>query len=528
MEVRCGNCHKLFRVPDEKITEKGIQFICTRCGEYVAVKRGELKEPPLSDADVLPGSTSVEPKNSAGLQQKQEDQISLFSDSTATVKPPVTDSATTHEPETTQAIGTDPVAVRCNACKKLFRVPSHKISGSGIKFVCTRCGEYVIISSQEIKPYILSSNAQSIPTIPNTPGPPVQSLDEAMMQNPEEKIDSGTVAESTAPLEAESRPNSEPTQAVVQEAKEETVSESELSPEPAIAASQKGPAPEPIPESVEIPQFQMNAAHVPGLEPETKTEPKIEDIPLPEPKPVPSSSSEETTTEKTESRVVSKPLAEIPKKIPPSLMPETQSRTAAPEKEQPRSTHYYYGKTTQEKSSSRNSKLLLLLVAALVVIGLLVYGVVSYLKTSSRTEGESGPSTIEGLLITSVTGTMEANGDILISGIVQNTLEKEKNAWFVVVEVYNQQGAMLNKIRLLNGKQLYTRRDYDVLAGRGVNVRDLKERSLQEQGIIIAPKSSVTFEVRYIQPPADIASFRAVLQPFDPVRLFREISEDAR
>jgi hypothetical protein len=98
----------------------------------------------------------------------------------------------------------------------------------------------------------------------------------------------------------------------------------------------------------------------------------------------------------------------------------------------------------------------------------------------------------------------------------------------VVAEVYDGQGVVLNKIRLLNGKQLFTRGDYEILAQRGVNVQELKTRSLQEQGTVIPPKGSVAFELRYVQPPAGIASFNASLQPFDPDRLFKEIAEDVK
>jgi hypothetical protein len=80
----------------------------------------------------------------------------------------------------------------------------------------------------------------------------------------------------------------------------------------------------------------------------------------------------------------------------------------------------------------------------------------------------------------------------------------------------------------LNGKQLYTRSDYDILAKRGENIQELKAGTLQDKGVAIPPKGNVAFEIRYLQPPAGIASFNAILQPFDPARLSNEIAEEAK
>jgi hypothetical protein len=52
MEVRCGNCNKLFRVADEKITGKGIKFACTRCGSSVKITREDFENYTLSQTTV--------------------------------------------------------------------------------------------------------------------------------------------------------------------------------------------------------------------------------------------------------------------------------------------------------------------------------------------------------------------------------------------------------------------------------------------------------------------------------------------
>ncbi len=121
---------------------------------------------------------------------------------------------------------------------------------------------------------------------------------------------------------------------------------------------------------------------------------------------------------------------------------------------------------------------------------------------------------------------MEANGDLLITGVIENATVKEMPAWYVLAVVNDAQGAELAKIRVLNGQQIFTRRDYDILAGRGVNVQELKAKSLQDKGVVIPPMGSVKFEVRYLQPPSGVAGFHTQLLPFDPVQMNKEIAAE--
>jgi hypothetical protein len=121
---------------------------------------------------------------------------------------------------------------------------------------------------------------------------------------------------------------------------------------------------------------------------------------------------------------------------------------------------------------------------------------------------------------------MEANGDLLISGVIENATVKEKTSWYVLAVVNDAQGSELTKIRILNGKQIYTRRDYDILAGRGVNVQELKTKSLEEKGIVIPPLGSAKFEARYLQPAPGIAGFQTQVLPVDPVQLNKEIAAE--
>ena len=153
------------------------------------------------------------------------------------------------------------------------------------------------------------------------------------------------------------------------------------------------------------------------------------------------------------------------------------------------------------------------------------YGVYLYMQPESKADGEldKGVTSPEGLQITSVSGSVDANQDFLISGVIENTTNQERPDWYVVVDVYDARGTVLDKARMWNGKQLYTKRDYEVLSKRKVNVQEIKEKNLHGPTVVIPPKGTVRFEIRFMEWPASIASFNATLQPFDPVRLYKEV-----
>src|SRR5512142_1373049 len=52
--------------------------------------------------------------------------------------------------------------IRCGKCNKLFRVSNDKITGSGVKFPCTRCGELVKITREAFENYTLAQSAVSV------------------------------------------------------------------------------------------------------------------------------------------------------------------------------------------------------------------------------------------------------------------------------------------------------------------------------------------------------------------------------
>jgi hypothetical protein len=193
-----------------------------------------------------------------------------------------------------------------------------------------------------------------------------------------------------------------------------------------------------------------------------------------------------------------------------------EAKSASPSPPPPKRTHVI------KKTSGKKYIFLILLFFILYAGG---YGVYLYMQPESKADGEmvKGVTSPEGLQITSVSGSVDANQDFLVSGVIENTTNQERPDWYLVIDVYDARGTVLDTARMWNGKQLYTKRDYEVLAKRKVNIQELKEKNLHEPGVVIPPKGTVRFEMRFMDWPASIASFNATLQPFDPKRLYREI-----
>ena len=174
------------------------------------------------------------------------------------------------------------------------------------------------------------------------------------------------------------------------------------------------------------------------------------------------------------------------------------------------------------KSSGRKYIVLIVLFLVLSAAG---YGLFLYMQPASMDDREvfKGMISPEGLRIASVSRSVDENHDFLIGGEIENTTNKEWPDWYVVVDVYGAQGKVLDSARMWNGKQLYTTRDYEVLAKRGVDVEQLRAKNLYEPGVVIPPKGTVHFEMRFMEVSNNISGFNATLRPFDPVRLYKEL-----
>ncbi len=114
--------------------------------------------------------------------------------------------------------------------------------------------------------------------------------------------------------------------------------------------------------------------------------------------------------------------------------------------------------------------------------------------------------------------------DLIVTGSVRNVTDKPKRGWYLVTDVYNDKQAKVATVRMLNGVQLYTKSEYEILAKRGDKNSVIKAMQASSAGAVIPARGSVQFEVRVVDPPAGSASFLPTLQSGDPESLARSIA----
>ena len=114
-----------------------------------------------------------------------------------------------------------------------------------------------------------------------------------------------------------------------------------------------------------------------------------------------------------------------------------------------------------------------------------------------------------------------ATGDLVVSGSIQNTTDKPKLGWYLVTEVRDVKEAVLTTVKMMNGIQLYTAKERELLAKRGTKTEDIQKMTAVRDGMIPA-RGSVNFEVRVMNPPAGSAGFLPMLRAFDPASLGEE------
>ena len=451
--------------------------------------------------------------------------------------------------------------IRCGKCNKLFRVADEKITGRGIKFSCTQCGDTVKITREDLNTYTLSKTAVTVlDMFEPKPKLDASSILEPTNAKSTKKTSGSDAVDTHAPLPApqDSGQSSSSIPDFLQEREAHGFSE----PNP-FEDLPIGDAPQPEQKSlneiglaITIP-VGLGSEQGTGapIESEEKKEPEYHPEPAIEPKPQQTIPSEPEQIQDEEHKITSaidlvpfqkpNPKSEPKSEETVTQLHEPEARSAIQSKSAPTPTEVspamlkeeavgtvmeQIGHETFQTKPSHTGRMVLILMAAIILLGVVGYGVYKFMLPSIQNAGQPATemTSIDGLSIVNPSGSVEPNGDLLITGSVENLTDKDRSAWYVIVDVYDAKGNVLNKIRLLNGKQIYSRADYDVLSKRGVNVAELKAKILQSQGVVIPAKGSVSFEMRYIQPPIGIASFNAVLQPFDPIRLFKEIAKETK
>ena len=389
--------------------------------------------------------------------------------------------------------------VRCASCNKLFRVSDDKITGSGIKFACTRCGAAVTITREDHEHYLRSQPTAAVMPVSVTP---------AVVQTPAPKIPhSGTVPADDHLDEFDmSDPATAAAAAAQQEPEQKKMPEKPLE-RPAVSAAPVQPQ-----AKKEHPEPPASPKPAPPVQP--KAEMKTPPVPKQEPVAIPKASPKPLSP-----AVAAKPEIKVPPKPKPEqvTVPSTPSEATGTRS------------ATLPSGSFLSNKLIAVVIVAIIVLGGAGVAVKTFMRAPSEQANSAGMLSPEGLQVQNAAGSVDpVLKDLVVTGAVQNATDEQKTAWYILVEVYDANGSVIARGKYLNGKQLYSRRDLDILAKRGVNVQDLILKNMQEQGVLIPPRGSAPFEVRIIEPPVGMASFNANLQPYDPVQLFKEMKEEQK
>lgn len=120
----------------------------------------------------------------------------------------------------------------------------------------------------------------------------------------------------------------------------------------------------------------------------------------------------------------------------------------------------------------------------------------------------------EGFLVKDLEDIYNEEGDLLITGSIENMSEDDKTGWYLVAELFDEEGDVLRKARLINGEQLYSMNDHSILKERGQKIPRRDAFSRQED-MIIEPGSSVPFEVVFFDPPEEYQEYSVILKNLD-------------
>ncbi len=348
--------------------------------------------------------------------------------------------------------------VRCGQCNKLFRVSDDKITGAGIKFKCTKCGEDVRITVEKFQEYKLSKDTVS-------------------------------VLDTFAPKPAE-KPST---------------------PQPAATEHKAAGA---------IPGFDLveeKAAPVPEL--------KVAAAPPPPP-PAPPRTAPQHTRPKQEAAAA-----------PPPRMPEPSPAPAAapsggppPAIERPAAPPFVSIPAAAEPSVG--GKKIFSVAVAILIFGAAIFGGVWWYGMQKPEEAARAGSEIimpDGLQVTSSLASWDpATADLILNITIENQTDQEKSAWYLVADVYDAAGGSLAQAMMANGKQLYSKRDYDIMTKRNINIQELRAQLAAQKDLSVPPHGVISVELRVMEPPQGVASFVAVFRPFDPDKLKNDGMEETQ
>ena len=489
MDIRCPSCSKLFRVADEKIAGKGIRFKCSKCAEVITITKDDFEMDLLArEGEAVSPETQPSAPAVKTVEAPPPPPPSTPEPEAREYKPPP-DQPGDEDAAGDQAIPpsslTDFDFSEPHAAAAAAAHPDDGFGGAGFSFDAS--AEQDAAPEIEISPEA-AAEAESALQFPDD-----------LISEPKRKPAFGSAEPEVTTTQAEEGP---------------AVNEQEIDLGAALAMP-TGAVSDDAPDT-------MESEPAPGPTPTPPKGPVISPELLAQMK--------RNALERSAVKVRTAPSAgddidlgaalAMPKTVDAvgRVTATTSAGNAAPSK-------------AGESTSSRKTLLVGGAIALLLVAALAVLYAMGYLGgTNVQDAQQPGPQqqaarksiTAEGLSIVDPSAFIDPeHGDIVIRGKIANSLDKPKAGWFLVAEVRDVKETVLATVKMVNGTQVYTERDRELLVKRGRKPEQIRSMSEAGEGKIPAG-GSVSFEVRVPDPPAGSARFLPMLRSFDPAMLEKD------
>lgn len=525
MDIRCGSCGKLFRVADEKISGKGIRFKCSKCGEVITVTKQDFEMDLLAREGEAGPAPAVPPRPAAVAPQPPPSPPQLEPEPEAReYKPPPPLPEDEEEPVAQGSKAPDAPAAGLDD----FDFSSPDVAAQHSQSPDAGLGDFALGES--------------------TAGEEEQEPAGELSLSEEDA--SAAEASLAFPADLISEPKRK--SAFAAAAEMEPAAEQDASPALEQQADAGGLG-EPAGDMGAIPDLGAPAEEEP-LAPAAPPEPAQEPLSAPPAAPPPPASE----TAPPKGPVITPELLAQMKRAAPAKPAAQQKPAPAPAAdddnidlgaalaipkgagttpaggEKPASAVMSAGPGRSSGGSGKRAIVLGAIAAALIAVLVALY-FLGYLWGKSDQVAQQTPKkapqeiTAEGLAIADPAAYLDPEkGDLVVTGTVQNSLDRTKPGWYLVIDITDGSQKVVATVRVVNGVQIMTKRDYGILAKRGLNVDEIKAANAKAVRTAVVPaKGSVNFEARLYEPPADIAGFLPVLKTFDPEVVLEAVAKEA-
>jgi DNA-directed RNA polymerase subunit RPC12/RpoP len=163
-----------------------------------------------------------------------------------------------------------------------------------------------------------------------------------------------------------------------------------------------------------------------------------------------------------------------------------------------------------------------------VLFFLMVFTIVMEMKGShyarAAVEQAKQELSAEGLQVADQESSFNDQGDLIVTGKIVNNSKDDKQGWLLIAEMRDDGGSVIRKATLMNGMQMHSIQDAEILKKRNQPFRR-PEPSDQRKAALIKAGDSVPFEFAFLEAPKEYKEIDVVLKNFDENSM-REILTD--